>query len=36
MELHAELWDGVSFSRSRLFLGGIALLAWSGFVDRVF
>ena len=36
LELHAELWDGVSFSRSRLFLGGIALLAWSGFVDRVF
>ena len=27
LELHAELWDGVSFSRSRLFLGGIALLS---------
>ena len=26
VELHAELWDGVSFPRSRLFLGGIALL----------
>ena len=25
-ELHAELWDGVSFPRSRLFLRGIALL----------